>query len=185
MSTSSLVISPDEMRAALVRLGALALADGVDLHLRITGGTVMMLEFKTRVRGTRDCDVLSAQPSEKLPEYARIIAVEKGWPEKWLNKNASKFERDAKAPDDAETHEVFRCPGLLVTRPSTVRLLAWKLARYADSVDQADALDLLRSILSSTPYSRESLALQLDAHLSEIEVKRAIENLEDLWEALP
>lgn len=182
--SNSLVISPGEMQAALERLGELALADGVELHLHITGGTVMMLEFKSRTIGTRDCDVLSAQPSDRLSDYSRKIAAERGWPEKWLNTSAAKFEREAKAPDDLGYHEVFRCRGLVVTRPSTMRLLAWKLARYADSVDVDDALQLLRSILAKTPYSCSAIALQLEAHLSDAQVKRAVYNLEDLWEAL-
>jgi hypothetical protein len=184
MSQHRFVISPEEMQAALERLAELALADGVELHLRITGGTVMMLEFKSRDRGTRDCDVLRAEPSDRLIEYSRKIAGEKGWPQKWLNTSAAKFERDAKAADDGEEREIFRRRGLVVTRPSTMRLLAWKLARYADSVDVADALQLLRSILDKTPYSRHSIALQLDAHLADAEVRRATDNLEDLWEAL-
>jgi hypothetical protein len=64
-----------------------------------------------------------------------------------------------------------------------MRLLAWKLARYADNVDTEDALQLLRSVLSRNPYTREAIALQLDAHLADGEVRRAVDNLEDLWEA--
>jgi hypothetical protein len=184
MSERSVIISAEEMTAALERLAELALADGGSLHLHITGGTVMMLEFKSRTIGTRDCDVLRAEPSDRLTDYGRKIAAEKGWPEKWLNTSAAKFERDAKAPDDEGYNEVFRREGLVVTRPSTMRLLAWKLARYADDVDAADALHLLRSILDKTPYPRSSIALQLEAHLSDAETRRAVENLEDLWEAL-
>jgi hypothetical protein len=78
MSRQNLVISPDEMRAALESLAALADADGVELHLHITGGTVMMLEFESRDKGTRDCDVLHAEPNDRLVEYGEKIAAERG-----------------------------------------------------------------------------------------------------------
>jgi hypothetical protein len=88
-------------------------------------------------------------------KYAAVIASERGWPANWLNDSAKKFEQDAPLPDN-EDIELHSEPGLVVTRPSLRRLLAWKLARYADDADRDDALELLRHILRKTPYDRIS-----------------------------
>jgi hypothetical protein len=129
-TTSYAPITPAELEAVLMRLAELAREDGVELRLRITGGAVMMMAFNARKLGTRDVDVLSAQPSDRLAKYAAIIASERGWPENWLNDSAKKFEQDAAIPDNEDV-ELRSEPGLRVTRLSLRRLLAWKLARYA------------------------------------------------------
>ncbi|MEY4575493.1 MAG: hypothetical protein RL701_196 [Pseudomonadota bacterium] len=180
-TTSYAPITPAELDAVLMRLAELARADGIELRLRITGGAVMMLVFNARKLGTRDVDVLSAQPSDRLAKYAAIIAREHGWPETWLNDSAKKFEQDAAIPD-SEDVELRSEPGLLVTRPSLRRLLAWKLARYADDADRDDALELLRHILRETPYDRNDLQTQLEGHLAASERTRMSYNLEDVWE---
>lgn len=176
-------ITPSELQAVLQRLAELARADGVELRLRITGGAVMMIEFNTRTTGTRDLDVLKAQPADKVGAYAEIIANERGWPSNWLNDSAKRFE-DRAPVADAEDHEVQRLPGLVITRPSLRRLLAWKLARYIDDTDRSDALELLRHILAENPYEMNDLWLQLEGHLAPDERKEACYNLEDAWEEL-
>lgn len=175
-------IGPEEMLAALGRLAELASADSIELQLRVVGGAVMMLEFKSRTVGTNDLDVLSASPSNNLQKYCSVIADERGWTQRWLNDSAAKFEREAKVPDN-EDHEIFRRPGLTLTRPSLIRMLAWKLDRFV-GVDREDALVLLRRILAKTPYDLESLWLQLEGHLPLGDNKEAYYNLQDLWEDL-
>lgn len=191
-------ISPAAMEGVLKRLGELAQADGVELHLRITGGTVMMLEFETRPSGTRDVDVLrvtfertgaggvdvlEASHEQKIIEYAEAIAKERDWPPTWLNISARKFEQAAPVQDDEDV-QLRAFPGLVITRPSLRRLLAWKLARYADDLDQADALELLRRVLAENPYDRDDLWLQLADHLAPGEQREACYNLEEAWDEL-
>ena len=176
-------ITPQELDTVLRRLGALALADGIELRLRVTGGALMMLEFNSRASATRDVDVLAAAPAGKLASYAATIAQEQGWPATWLNDSAKKFEQDAPLAD-TEDPEVRRYPGLVITRPSLRRMLAWKLARYMDDTDRQDALTLLRRILAETPYDRDDLWLQLEGHLAPSERPEACYNLEDAWDEL-
>lgn len=164
----------------LDRLAALAQADGIELRLRITGSAVMLLEFHSRTQGTRDVDVLEANPSEKLAHYAAIIAHERNWPERWLNDSAKKFEREAPYPDDDEV-ELHRRAGLVITRPSLRRLLAWKLDRYMDAADRGDAAELLRAVLRENPYNLDSLLIQLLPHLPASKHKNLEYNLEDAW----
>ena len=166
-----------------MRLGELAQADGLELRLRVTGGAVMMIAFNARTAGTRDVDVLRASHTEKIEEYGAIIAAERGWPPRWLNTDARKFEDEAPSKDDEDVL-VQKFPGLVITRPSLRPLLAWKLARYADDLDQRDARELLRRILDENPCDRDSLWLQLEAHLVPSEHQEACYNLEDAWDEL-
>jgi hypothetical protein len=177
------VISAKELHAALERLAALAHQDGIEIRMRVTGGVVMMLAFNARAEGTRDVDVLCSSPESKLAEYAAVVAAEQGWPANWLNDSAKKFEQEAAVADD-EDCVIYRRTGLVITRPSLRRMLAWKVARYADSVDKADALDLLRRILAETPYNCNDLWIQLEGHLAHGSRQRAWYNFGDAWEEL-
>lgn len=79
------------LRAALGRLGALALARGLSIELKVVGGAVMVLGFRSR-RGTRDVDVVEASPSGNvLADLVREIAVEQGLPQMWLSESAAKY----------------------------------------------------------------------------------------------
>ena len=64
-------ITPAELNLVLNRLAELARADNIELRLRITGGALMMVAFNARTTGTRDLDVLKADPRNIWRSTAR------------------------------------------------------------------------------------------------------------------
>ena len=73
-------------RAALARVGQLAIAEGTTVELIAVGGGVMVLEFGTRP-STRDLDAMIGAGADPptVHGYAERVAVERGWPTDWLN----------------------------------------------------------------------------------------------------
>ncbi|MFA6286807.1 MAG: hypothetical protein WC661_05420 [Opitutaceae bacterium] len=116
-------LDQSRLTQALRRLGALAVAEGIELELSLYGGAVFTLVYGSR-DSTKDVDAL-IRPSEVGQRLARQVAREQGLPEDWINSDVAQFlsEQEAKRALPADTFG----PGLVVTVPTAAYLLALKL----------------------------------------------------------
>lgn len=113
-------ISRDLIMRALRRLGELALAEGLTLEICLYGGTALMLAYGNRT-ATRDVDA-SINPREHGMRLAKIVAVELGLPDDWLNDQMKVFF----APIGARRTLPLDIPGLKLYIATASYLLALK-----------------------------------------------------------
>lgn len=132
MKSPDRLLGRDAITAALRRLGERLAARGVVADVYVFGGGAMALAYDAR-RATRDIDAVF-QPHGIVVEEARVVAVELGLPQWWLNEQASVYV----APGgDPSAPRVFDHPGLRVSAASPEHLLAMKVqaARRRDADD--------------------------------------------------
>ena len=113
-------ISRNVIMQALRRLGELALSEGLTLELCLYGGTAFMFAYDTRT-ATRDVDAW-INPREQGLRLAKIVAVELGLPDDWLNDQMRVFF----APVRARRHLPLEIPGLKLYVATASYLLALK-----------------------------------------------------------
>ena len=168
-------IGRDEIIDALTKLGALSQNEGEPIQLILVGGGVMVLVFGER-DSTRDLDVLIVTPAEgrKVKELAKIVALERGWPDDWLNDAAKGFLVGV-----SEGPIIFSAVGIEVRRPGFPQLLAMKLSAWRDELDISDARRILRELNGS----REEIWQAVSPFLSPGRELKARYAFEDLWEA--
>jgi hypothetical protein len=133
-------ISKTEALEALSRLGELASGSGDTIELMLLGGGAMVIAFDAREL-TRDLDVVVLSPQDRsaVRALARQVALERSWPEDWLNDAAKGF-----VVGYSDGGVLLSTIGITVRRPSTEQLLAMKLCAWRDDVDIADARRLLK-----------------------------------------
>jgi peptidoglycan/LPS O-acetylase OafA/YrhL len=85
-------LAKQEIIDALTRLGELLDAQGQTCELLLIGGSAMVLAFDVR-QSTRDVDVVVLPPSDPatVVSGAKQVALERGWPDDWLNDAAKGF----------------------------------------------------------------------------------------------
>ena len=137
-----MLLTRDELIAAITRLGELAMADGQSVDLLMVGGGVMVLEFRARA-STRDVDavVTNAADAGRVRGYAATVAAERGLPPGWLNDGAKGFLSGPVSPT-----LLLEAAGVRLSRPAIEQLLAMKLSAWRDDVDVADAERLLAAL---------------------------------------
>ncbi|MBA3994011.1 MAG: hypothetical protein C0469_10840 [Cyanobacteria bacterium DS2.3.42] len=169
------IFGREEIIDALTKLGALSQSEGETIELILVGGGVMVLVFGER-DSTRDLDVLIVTPTEsrKVKELAKVIALERGWADDWLNDAAKGFLVGV-----SEGPIIFSAVGIVVRRPGFPQLLAMKLSAWRDELDISDA----RRILGELSGSREEIWQTVSPYLLPVREIKARYAFEDLWEA--
>jgi hypothetical protein len=168
-------LSKHDVIDGFTRLGQIAQLLGKSVELSLLGGGLMVLEFETR-QSTRDLDVIIIAPAAaEVRNMAATVAVERGWPEDWLNDAAKGF-----LIGSASGPVVFLAPGITVRRPSIEQLLAMKLSAWRDDVDIADARRLLAELRGGHDILWENVVAFLQPG-HELKAKYAFD---DLWDEI-
>lgn len=172
------LIARQELVEAFEHLGRLAEAQGEKVELVLIGGALMVLVYGTRP-STHDVDAVILAPREAhiVRTLAKTVALERGWPEDWLNDAAKAYLVGLSSGP-----VVFAAPGIEVRSPSIAQLLAMKLSAWRDDVDIADA----RRLLQEFPSGRERDAVwqEVEPYLVPGSELKAHYAFLDLWETL-
>lgn len=171
------LLNQHDIIAAFARLGQLAAADGVTLHLIVVGGAAMVLGYQAR-ESTHDIDALFLPPPEArvVRTWATTIAQEFGWPEDWLNDAAKGYLVGlSRGPI------LMEAPGIQVRQPAAEQLLAMKLCAWRDDVDIADASRLLADLAHLG--ARDAVWQRVVPYLLPGRELKAQYAFEDLWES--
>ena len=117
------LLNQQDIITAFARLGQLAAADGLTLHLIVVGGAAMVLGYRAR-ESTHDIDALFLPPPEArvVRTWAAAIAQEFNWPEDWLNDAAKGYLIGL-----SQGPILLEAPGIQVRQPAAEQLLAMKL----------------------------------------------------------
>jgi predicted nucleotidyltransferase len=170
----SMLLSKQDILAALVRLGELADAEGQHVQLIVVGGAAMALAYNARL-STRDVDAIFLVPPEASDtrRWAGTVAEERGWEPNWLNDGAKGFLNGLSVGD-----LLLQSRGVEVRQVSAAQLLAMKLSAWRDDTDIEDAKRLL------IEFPRDSLEMvwaKLEPFLIPSAVQKARYALEDVW----
>jgi hypothetical protein len=170
--------SEQDIQRGLQKLGELAQARGIEIHLIAVGGAVMVLAFGAR-QSTRDVDVFILTPPEAriVRELAIQVADEFGWAPDWLNDGAKGYLRGI-----SEGPVIFHAPGIKVQAPSLIQLLAMKLSAWRDEVDISDSRRIMQEI--GTIYTHDELWKAMEPYLIPGDELTAHYAFLDLWETL-
>lgn len=171
-------ITRQEIVEAFERLGQLAEAQGEKIELVLIGGALMVLVYETR-QSTRDVDVVILAPREArlVRALAKTVAIERDWPEDWLNDAAKGYLVGVSSGPI-----VFSAEGIVVHSPSVAQLLAMKLSAWRDDVDIADARRLLEAL--SSGRDGEEIWKMVEPYLVPGRELKAQYAFWDLWESL-
>jgi len=171
-------ISQQEITEALERLGQLAFAKDYKVELVLIGGALMVLAYGTR-QSTRDVDAVIIAPRDArlVRELVKIVAVERNWPEDWLNDAAKGYLVGLSAGP-----LIIAAPGIEVRSPAVPQLLAMKLSAWRDDVDIADARRLLEELGSA--LGRDATWAVVQPFLVPGNELKAQYAFADLWESL-
>ncbi|MBI5944498.1 MAG: hypothetical protein HY864_09030 [Chloroflexi bacterium] len=170
--------SREEIQDGLRRLGELAQAQGLHIRLALVGGAAMVLGYEAR-QSTRDVDAVILSPAEArlVRNLVKKVAVERDWPEDWLNDGAKGY-----LVGISEGVLLFSAPGIEALSPSLEQLLAMKLCAWRDDLDISDARRLL---LELTPgRGRDEVWASLEPYLIPGDELTAQYAFLDLWETL-
>jgi predicted nucleotidyltransferase len=173
---SMALLTAQQIKAGLERLGALAALEGLQLRLALMGGAVMALAYEARA-STRDVDALFFSPPDAVTirRLALQVALEMDLSEDWLNDGAKGFVQGLDLGE-----RLIVADGIEVWQVSPIQLLAMKISAWRDDTDIQDATRLLQE-LSGT---REEIWAQLEPFLSKGDELKAHYAFMDLWESL-
>lgn len=168
------LLTGQEIVEALERLGELAERQGDHIELLLMGGAVMVLVYNARP-STHDVDALVLSPREPraVRELVRRVALERDWPEDWLNDGAKGY-----LVGISQGPVVFSAPGIVVRSPAIAQLLAMKLCAWRDDVDIEDARRLLQELTGE----REQVWKAVEPYLVPGTELKAQYAFLDLWE---
>ena len=136
------MLTVDQIRLALTRLGELAHREHIDLDVFLVGGSALAWAFGTR-NSTQDVDAVIVNPEDKRKLYGLIqqVAEEQELDAKWLNESAARYvTRRSDGPVILQTR------GITVRRASAAQLLGMKLMAWRSRIDQQDSRDVLRQL---------------------------------------
>ncbi len=176
MTGGASTLGAEQIRAALERLGELAVANGATTHLVAVGGAVMVLKYGHR-QTTKDVDAIFMRPRPTAPirEWATQVARELDLPTDWLNDGAKGYIGEA--PPEGEL--LFEAPGITVCAVTPEVLLASKLAAFRDAVDRSDALRVLTDMVGS----KEDVWGRVEPHVQpKAELTKACYAFDELWD---
>jgi hypothetical protein len=136
-------------RDSLIK-GFRLLADNLELkgvigHIYVIGGAAMILAYDAR-RITRDINALF-EPDTAVTAAVREIAHKQGWPETWLNNQASAFV--SRTPGNGSV--AFDHPYLQVLVTPADHLLAMKVLAARSVRDSDDIRALIKRLGLRTP----------------------------------
>lgn len=172
------LFTQQEILSALERLGHLAQMQDERLEIVLVGGAAMVLGFQAR-QSTHDVDIAILLPREarKVRQLAAQVALERDWPEDWLNDAAKGYLVGL-----SDGGVVYTAPGIVVRLPATIQLLAMKLSAWRDDVDISDARRLLTTLADN--QNAEQIWQALEPYLVPGEELKAQYAFQDLWETL-
>ncbi len=136
-------LTKDIILQALSRLGELAQAKGLELHVCIYGGAAMILAYDSRMV-SKDVDVI-IHPSEEGLALAREVGKELGIHSEWLNNEVRFFVSETKDKSSRRPLDLpIETKGLKVEVPTANYLLAMKARACREPIPgvSADAADL-------------------------------------------
>lgn len=154
-------LTKDLILKALCRLGKLANAQGLELHVCIYGGAAMILAYDARMV-SKDVDVI-IHPSEEGLALAKQVGEELGLHGDWLNNDVRYFVSEHKDKDSRRSLELpIETTGLKIEVPTARYLLAMKARACREpipgaSVDASDLRFLIRKMGISEISEIESL----------------------------
>lgn len=143
-------LTKDIILQALSRLGELAYARGLELHVCIYGGSAMILAYDSRMV-SKDVDVI-IHPSEEGLALAREVGEELGLHSEWLNNEVRYFVSETKDRISRRPLDLpIETKGLKLEVPTANYLLAMKARACREpipgvSVDEADLRFLIRKM---------------------------------------
>lgn len=170
------LLTADDIKRALGRLGELA--DERDIHVKlvVAGGAVMVLRYSAR-ESTKDVDAVIVEPDRAavVRELAVVVAEELGWEHDWLNDGVKGYIGEA-PPEDTV---LLRAPGVEVVCATVEQMLATKLSALRDAVDRADAVVLMGDLEGD----KEDVWARVARHLRANDMK-ACYAFEEIWDEL-
>jgi len=172
--------SREEIQSGLKRLGELAQAQGLKIHLTLVGGAVMVLGYQAR-QSTRDVDAVILAPKEArlVRALAKQVAEDLDWPEDWLNDGAKGY-----LVGISEGPVLFDAPGIEARSPALEQLLAMKLSAWRDDLDISDARRLLQELMIVSERGKDEIWQNLEPYLVPGDELTAQYAFLDLWESL-
>lgn len=170
--------SREEIQDGLRRLGELAQSQNLHVRLALVGGAAMVLGYDAR-QSTRDVDAVILSPAEArlVRNLVKKIAVERDWPEDWLNDGAKGYMVGI-----SEGVLLFSAPGIDAFSPSLEQLLAMKLCAWRDDLDISDARRLLQEVVSGR--GKDEIWTSIEPYLIPGDELTAQYAFLDLWETL-
>lgn len=138
-----MLISTDDLHAGLLRLGEIAHAAGKLIEISIYGGAALGLVWNLR-EFTRDVDAVIHGDSTYLRQAAQAVAIERGWPDDWLNDGVKGFLSASPSLSFWRDFPSIEKPGIRVFIPSAEYLFAMKAMamRIGDPTSARDIDDL-------------------------------------------
>jgi predicted nucleotidyltransferase len=170
------LLTAEQIKFGLERLGQLAALEGLQLRLALVGGAVMALVYQARA-STRDVDALFFSPPDAatVRRLALLVALEMGFSEDWLNDGAKGFVQGLELGQ-----RLIATEGIEVWQVSPAQLLAMKLSAWRDDTDIQDATRLLQEFSGT----RDEVWRQLEPFLSKGDELKANYAFLDLWESV-
>ena len=171
----------DEIIQAWTLLGELAHRHEHFVELRVVGGAVMAVHFRSR-DATADVDAIFNEPAQSTRSLAAQVACELGLNDDWLNDAAKGYVTiDSLGPI---LHESL---GIRVQSLSFPHLLALKLMAWRDDVDIQDAEVLFRRLKTMPEIdvsSPDNVLKAVEPYLLESHKLRACYAIQELWELI-
>jgi predicted nucleotidyltransferase len=155
------MLSRDEILEALRDMDARARAAHLLVDISIYGGSALVLAFDARI-ATRDVDAVIRSNSAFARDLCRQIALERGWPEDWLNDGVKGYLSPQESLDLMRDFPGGEDGGLRVHLASAEYLFAMKsMAMRPEGIDGShdvsDIIALAKRIGLSS--AKEALAL--------------------------
>jgi hypothetical protein len=150
----------DDILAGLEQLARQLDADGLVLSIHVVGGAAMALEYNTDRQATSDVDAwVNGKPEVHAVVAAAVadIAVQRGWPDDWLNEKAVMFIPDSvgSGPNDWRPTLTIGSVAIFVAQPRI--LLAMKLRAGRGRRDLPDLGPLVRAARIRTVQEAEEV----------------------------
>lgn len=172
------MLTVDQIRLALIRLGELAHRERIDLEVFLVGGSALAWAFGTR-NSTQDVDAVIVNPEDKRKLYGLIqqVAEEQELDAKWLNESAARYvTRRSDGPVILQTR------GITVRRASAAQLLGMKLMAWRSLIDQQDSRDVLRQLVTETGVSAmDEVWEMIEPYVLVNKRAEVRDNLGDIW----
>lgn len=171
-----MLLTKQQIKELLQRLGELAEQQGYQIELLLMGGAYMVLAYNARP-STHDIDalILSPQETSAVRELVKQVAKEHGISEDWLNDAAKGYLFGR-----SQGSVILSAPGILVRTPAVTQLLAMKLCAWRDDVDIEDA----RRLLLELKGGRDQVWKTVEPYLVPGKELKAQFAFIDLWETI-
>ena len=134
---------------AFSRLGSMAWVMGKTVEIAVYGGSALMLSYDWRA-STKDVDGVYEEDRETVRSLAAAVAIERGWPETWLNDGVKGFlsARDGDPGMKVLSQEFpsALAPGLriFIPRPEYLFAMKCRAMRLGGAAENRDIEDIVQ-----------------------------------------